>query len=189
MLYLNSLRFIGFTVCGFWIPLIFWVSVITYHCLKSCHKKDLLLMLLFCASFSFLTAVQTVSNSAYSVQMYAMSILFTGFLIMGRFGISFSILEVGAIAWLSAFFTDLCAASLVNNPTVLPHGITLLSLDVVRQFTLNAPFYWHTVQAIGGAGLTDGLVLLPLEVMLQVFVIRKFMEAKSRVRIQKQVVI
>jgi hypothetical protein len=180
MQYLDNLRFLGFTIFGFWISLLFWLSVAVYLGIKSQHRLTLLATAVVCAGFNFFTAVQTVSHTAYSVQMYSMSVLFVGFLIAKQYALKFSILEVGAISWLSAFFTDIGAASLVNNPALLHHGISLLPVDVLHMYFVNVPVNWHTIQAIGGAGLSDGLILLPIEVMLQVFISHKVMENRTK---------
>ncbi len=177
---LANIRFAGFTVFGFWIPLAVWLPVLLYIAARSTERRLLLSVSFLCIALSLLSAVEVVrSDGGYGVKMIGEGLFFGLFLILEQLlGRRFAYHEIGAIVWMASIFTDLFSVVFIQNPLLLRAGYSMMLADALHFRWEGLPMHgWHS---IGGAGILDGLLVIPVLVMLQMLMSRAFCSLRRR---------
>lgn len=155
MYFLSDIRYLGFTVFGFWLPLLFWSGYLLFFARGV--WKDLLLMGLSSLMLTFYVRHNLPGfGPTFGLANYAFVSIIPVYFLLGRAQVSYG--HIGVVTYFSMLFIDV-----VGSPVTFSiHTGWVPWLLVTQPYHMSAWVY----HGIGGGGLLDDLVMAPLSAMV-----------------------
>lgn len=151
MYFLSNIRFLGFTVLGFWLPLIFWAGYLLFFARGV--WKDLLLMGLSSLMLTFYVSHNLPGfGPTFGLANYAYVSIIPAYFLLRRAKASYG--HIGVVTYFAMLFIDVVCSPV----TFSIHTGWVPWLLVTQPYHMSMWVY----QGIGGGGLLDGLVTAPL---------------------------
>lgn len=162
MHYLSDVRWLGFTIFGFWAPIIFWSGYAIFFA-KGVWKDFTLmgiasLMLTFCISRDL-----PGFGPTFGLTDYAYLTVIPVYFLFNRTTANY--LQIGGITYFTTLLSDLAGGSVVMQL----HSGWMPLLLMTEPYHMRLSF----LHGIGGAGLLDGLCIAPFATILLVWLLRR----------------
>lgn len=156
MHFLSNVRLDGFTVFGFWMPLIFWSCFLLFSA-KNVWKDAFInsiaaVLLTFFVFREGMVGLSDISSVSF-IPVY--------FLFIQRKN---DYWHIAVVTYISSLASDVIGSPVMGDL----HAGWLPYLLCTQGYTMQISFY----QDIGGAGLLDGLVIDPVNAAMMVFMLR-----------------
>lgn len=162
MHYLSDVRLLGFTIFGFWAPIVFWSG---YALLfgRGAWKDFVLmgiasLMLTFCISRDL-----PGFGPTFGLTDYAYLTVIPAYFLFKRTTATY--LQIGGITYFTTLLSDVVGAPVAEGL----HSGWMPLLLMTGPYNMQISF----LHGIGGAGLLDGLCIAPLAAMLLIWLFRR----------------